>query len=86
MCATYSNTYPIRPLLKAGAKLSEGDSQQNILLHMAAERNDVDLFKNVVMYHNVDRGADKEEALSEFTQRYLFEIVSVKLTHCIFEI
>ena len=66
LCAVYSNTYSIRPLLKAGAKLSEGDSQQNTLLHIAAKRNDVDLFKNIAMYHNVDRAADKEVALSEF--------------------
>ena len=69
MCAVYKNTYPIRPLLRAGAKLSEGDSHQNTLLHMAAQRNDVDLFKNIVMYHTVDRVSDKEEALSEFPYR-----------------
>ncbi|KAI6649452.1 Ankyrin repeat protein [Oopsacas minuta] len=66
LCAVYDKPDPIRPLLRAGTKLSEGDSNRNTLIHLAAERNSVEYFKRIAMYHNVDRAADKDEALREF--------------------
>ena len=65
LCSVFNNKDPIRPLLRAGANLREGDSNQNTLLHLAAESKDIESFKGVIMYHNVDR-EDKNQALGKY--------------------
>ena len=62
----------IRPLLKAGVKLKIGDSKNNTLLHLAAERDDMEYIKRVASYHVTDR-EDKPGALGRlYSQDNIF--------------
>ena len=45
---------PIRPLLRAGVKLNAVNANENTLLHLAAERDEIDYIKRVVNYHLSD--------------------------------
>ena len=65
LCLTFNQKDPVRPLLRAGVKLKEGNKNQNTILHLAAEKSKVEYFKRIANYHITDRG-DKVEALSEF--------------------
>ena len=64
-CVIYKKRDPIRPLLKAGARLNCVDIKGNTVLHLAAERNEIEYIKRIVNYHLCDV-ADQATAVGMF--------------------
>ena len=64
MCVTLNKYDPICLLLKAGIELREGNSKQNTILHLSADKDQVEIFKRIANYYITGRD-DKDDALSE---------------------
>ncbi|KAI6653447.1 Ankyrin repeat, PH and SEC7 domain containing protein secG-like [Oopsacas minuta] len=54
LCMIHKKREPIRPLLRAGVKLKVVNAKGNTLLHLAAERDEIDYIKRIINYHLSD--------------------------------